>query len=563
MMVRISATRASSSAISGDWPAAKPPSLAARQHQQQRLAAVPRHRLQEGLDREFLAVARLQPQLPVDLLGRVLVFIGIGEQGRRCRRPRPAPRSTRSRSGRGIRHWRSAACRRNGPAPAPAAFRGSTGRLRRRSAAARRSRGACGYVVGRRRLGGCLRPAKAATSGRGLLLLAVVGTGLRRRRLVRCGSSRLAACSSSTSLNLRHPAESRATPAAGVWLVLGTGLGLRIGGIRPASSASSADVGAAASASLPLSHCAKSSSDMPGLRRLGGPGFRRGGSAGARFRRFVERLAVGVSVVLIGASQLRSRRPVRHPSGVGFRTHRSASGPRPRGCRRQRARRLRRWSPALAGLGGRSRLVGNLVLLPALGRCPSSAARRSAGRRCVRRSTSPLSLSASRPMLGQPDDLVGEAAILRRHDAQRRHLAPERVGRLVGMLFDGRSRRLPRQRLARPGRGSHSRQHQAERLRIDRRHRRCAQRRSRETLRRHGCGHRRAGRRDRRESAGRCRLTGHITERPGPGIAPRQQAGDVAIRIEPEDLRDIFERASDDIGRLGADGIARIPARSG
>ena len=45
----------------------------------------------------------------------------------------------------------------------------------------------------------------------------------------------------------------------------------------------------------------------------------------------------------------------------------------------------------------------------------------------------------------------------------------------------------------------------------------------------------------------------HRTSRPG--IAARQKTGNVAIRIEPEDLRDFFERTSDDIGRLGADGI--------
>ena len=85
MIVRISATRASSSAISGDWPVARRSAFpGAGQHQQQRLAAVPRHRLQERLDREFLAVAGLQPQLPVGLAAIVvsqsLVLVGIGEQ---------------------------------------------------------------------------------------------------------------------------------------------------------------------------------------------------------------------------------------------------------------------------------------------------------------------------------------------------------------------------------------------------------------------------------------------------------------------------------------------------
>ena len=49
------------------------------------------------------------------------------QTARRCRRPPPVARSSRSPSARRIPRLRSAACRPNGPAPAPAAFRGSTG----------------------------------------------------------------------------------------------------------------------------------------------------------------------------------------------------------------------------------------------------------------------------------------------------------------------------------------------------------------------------------------------------------------------------------------------------
>jgi hypothetical protein len=57
--------------------------LRARQHEHQRLAVFPGHRLQEGLDREFQALARLQPHAPVGLPARLvfgIVLIWVGEQ---------------------------------------------------------------------------------------------------------------------------------------------------------------------------------------------------------------------------------------------------------------------------------------------------------------------------------------------------------------------------------------------------------------------------------------------------------------------------------------------------
>ena len=119
---------------------------------------------------------------------------------------------------------------------------------------------------------------------------------------------------------------------------------------------------------------------------------------------------------------------------------------------------------------------------------------------------------------------------------QRRDFAPERVGsaRPRALSVGGPSGLGA----ARPWRLA-LRQHQADRFGIDTRRRR-GQRRSREIPRKCGRGHRPAGRPDRRGfQVGAGDRPQHGAA--GPGVAPLQQAGDLAVRIEPEGLRHIHE----------------------
>ena len=140
-------------------------------------------------------------------------------------------------------------------------------------------------------------------------------------------------------------------------------------------------------------------------------------------------------------------------------------------------------------------------------------------------------------MLREPDHLVGETPVGLRDDGKRRYLALERIGfRVVDIRFAG----------CRHGLAAGWRQKQAELLRIDDRvrHARDAEapkpfERAVAAIDRERCEiHRdfQIGSLDRPE------------HRPaGPGIAPGEQSGDLAGRVETEGERHIDEFAADDI----------------
>ena len=140
-------------------------------------------------------------------------------------------------------------------------------------------------------------------------------------------------------------------------------------------------------------------------------------------------------------------------------------------------------------------------------------------------------------MLREPDHLVGETPVGLRDDGQRRHLAMERVGfRVVGIRFAGCGHGL----------AAGWRQKQAKLFRIDDRVRHARDTKAPESFE---CAVAAVDRK--RREIHRDFQIGSL-DRPehrpaGPGIAPGEQSGDLAGRVETEGERHIDEFAADDI----------------